>query len=74
MGQALDGGDLGAVGLDGQARTGLDRGPVHTDDAGAALAGIAANLGAGKAQVVPEVMHQQRPGLHLRLMTSTVDG
>ena len=46
-GNPFDGGQLGAVGLHGQQRAALDRLAVEMDDAGAALAGVATDVGAG---------------------------
>ena len=48
--QPLDGRHRGAVGLRGQARARLDRHAVDEHRARAALAGVAADLGAGEAE------------------------
>ena len=39
---------------------GLHRHAVDMDDAGAALRGVAADMGAGEAQVLAQELHQQR--------------
>ena len=52
IGQSFDRGDLGAVGIGGHGDAGVDRLAVKNNRAGAALAGIAAELG---AFVVPSV-------------------
>ena len=45
---------------DGERRAGLDRLAVDVDDAGAALRGVAADMGAGEAQVFAQELDQQR--------------
>src|SRR5882757_196012 len=50
----LDGGDAGAVGLPDQHRTGLDRPAIDMHDAGAALAGVAADMGAGQVKMIAQ--------------------
>ncbi len=37
--------------------------PVHMDDAGAALARVAADMGAGEAQILAQELHQKRARL-----------
>src|SRR3954469_8992444 len=44
FGDALDGRQFGAVGLDGEQGAALDRVAVHMDDAGATLAGVATDV------------------------------
>ena len=44
----------------GQHRAGLGGPAVEMDDAGAALAGVAADVRAGQAQVLAQVLHEQR--------------
>src|SRR3546814_14647465 len=63
--QALDRGDLGAVGLHRQQRTGLGGVAVDVDDAGAALAGVAADMGPGQAQVLAQELNEKSAGLDL---------
>ena len=64
LGQALDGGDLRAVGADREQEAGADRGAVQQDRAGAAHPVLAAHVGAGQPQVVAEAVGQQPPGRH----------
>ena len=62
---AFDGGDIGAVGLSDQHGAGLDRPAVDMDDAGAALAGIAADMGTGQVQMFAQQMDKKGPVLDL---------
>ena len=64
-GQALDGPDLMPVSHDRQRGAGLDRLAVEMHDAGAALRGIAADMGPGQAQVLAQELHQQRAGVDI---------
>jgi hypothetical protein len=61
------------VRLHGKHGAGLDRLTVKQDGAGAALAGIAANVGAGEAEINPEKIDQQSARLNLALEVLTVD-
>ena len=61
-GEPLDGGDLGAVLHDDQRQAGIDAPAVDQDRAGAALALIAALLGAGQIETVAQRVEQGRPG------------
>ena len=72
--EPLDRDHLGAVGLDGEDRAGLGAAAVDEHGAGAALAGIAADVRAGEIQLLAQKMHQQRARLRLRLPGFTVDG
>ena len=58
VGQALDGGDLGAVGGDREHQAGVDAAAVEQDGAGAALAVVAALLGAGQIEVLAQGVEQ----------------
>ena len=60
LGDAFDGGDVGACGLRRQHRAGFHRAAVDMDHAGAALAGVAADMGAGQIEIFAQEMHQQR--------------
>jgi hypothetical protein len=60
---AFDRGDIGAVGLHCEHRAALHRHAVDIDGAGAAMGGLAANMGAGHRQVFADEMHQQRARL-----------
>ena len=50
---------LAPVGLTGQHGAGLDRLAVDMHDAGAALAGVAADMGAGQAQVLAQELDEE---------------
>jgi len=58
---ALDGGDVRARGLAGQHGAGLYRPAIDMDDAGAALAGVAADMGAGQVQIFAQEMDEKGP-------------
>src|SRR4029078_11574089 len=62
---ALDGGDAGAGGLADHDRAGFYRPAVDVDDAGAALAGVAADMRAGQVQVVAQEMDEEGSVLDL---------
>ena len=49
LGDALDGGDDAGIGLDGEDGAGLHGLSVQMNDAGAALAGVAAHMGSGES-------------------------
>ena len=72
--QSLDGGDLGAVLHDRQREAGIDPPPVDQHGAGAALAVIAALLGAGQIEMVAQRVEQGRPRRELELRLDAVDG
>src|ERR1700761_8231504 len=59
VGDALDGHDVGALSLDREHGAGLHRHAVDIDGAGAAMGGLAADMGAGQLQVLADEMHQQ---------------
>src|SRR6185436_13004139 len=63
--QALDGVDAAAVGLHGEHRARLHRLAVELDRAHAAMRRVAADVGAGQAQVLADEVHQQQPRLDL---------
>jgi hypothetical protein len=58
---ALDRGDPAAIGLRGEHGAGLDRDPVEFDRTGTALGRVAAHVGAGEPQLVPQEVHEQGP-------------
>ncbi len=64
-GQPLDGLDLVAVGHDRERGAGLHRLAVEMHDAGAALRGVAADMGAGQAQILAQKLHQQGAGVDI---------
>src|SRR5207253_4241728 len=53
LGDTLDGGDVAAGGLRRQHGAGFYRAAVDMDDAGAALAGVAADMRAGQIEIFP---------------------
>src|SRR4051812_46820621 len=73
FGHALDGEDVGAFGLHGDDRATFDRFAVHMDGARAALGGVAADVGAGQAQVLADQAHQEGALLDLGGNGFTVD-
>ena len=60
---ALDGHDVGALGLHGDDRAALDGLAVHEHGAGAALRGVAADVRAGEPQVLADEGDEQRARL-----------
>ncbi|MGY3427515.1 hypothetical protein ACVWZW_008019 [Bradyrhizobium sp. F1.13.4] len=74
LGDAFDRGDAGAVGLSRQHGAGFDRLAVHMDDAGAALAGVAADMGSGEVEVVAQQLNQQRAVLDVNGNSLAVHG
>ena len=72
-GHALDGGDGGAVGLDGEHRARLHGAAVDVDGAGAALAGVAADVGAGQVEVLADGLDEQPSRLDVELPLRSVD-
>jgi hypothetical protein len=73
-GQPLDGQQLGAVGLDREDGTGLHRLAVEIDRTGAAVAGLASDMGAGHVELLAQEMDQQGTGLDFGLDRLAVDG
>ena len=65
LGEPLDRGDLRAVGLDREHRARLDRPAVDVDGAGAALAGVAADVRAGEPELLAQRLDEQRAPLDL---------
>ncbi len=72
-GQPLDGGELVAVGLDRQHQAGAHRLAVDEHRAGAADAVLAADVGAGEAELVAQEVGEQQPRLDLALVGPAVD-
>src|SRR5918993_698584 len=72
--QALDGGDRPAVGLHREQRAGLHRRAVEQHRAHPAARGVAPDMGAGEAQVGPDEVGQEHPGLDVVVALDTVDG
>ena len=61
-GEAFDGGDLGAFGLQDGDEAGVDEVAVHQDGAGSALAFAAALFGSGEVQVFAEDVEEALHG------------
>ena len=64
---------LPPIGLDRQHRAGLDRHAVEQNRAGAAMARITTDMGAGQAQPLPDEMDEQQPRLDLGTNLFAVD-
>ena len=73
LGQAFDRLDRRPFGLDGQHDAAIHRHAVHQHGAGAAVAVVAAFLGAGQPQVVAEHFQQALPRLAEELGRFAVD-
>ena len=73
-GDALDGGDLAAVGLHREDQAGAHRLPVEQDGARAADAVLAAQVGAGELAALAQEVGQGQPGLDRRPPQPPVDG
>ena len=73
-GEALDGGDRGAVGLDREDRAGFRASAVDQDGAGAALTGVAPDVRAGQAQVLAQEVDQEQARIDVSLARFAVDG
>jgi hypothetical protein len=71
--QALDGGELVAVGLDGKHGAGLHRLSVEENGAGAAVGGVAANVRPGQPEIFPKEVHQQQARFHFSLVLHSID-
>ena len=72
-GQAFNGGDFAPIGLDGEQGARLGGLAVEQDRAGAADAGLAADVRAGQPAVLAQKMDQQGARLDLVLLLNTVD-
>ena len=59
LGEALDGDDVGAVVADGERQAGIDAPAVDQHGAGAALAAVAALLGAGEVEPLAQQVEQR---------------
>jgi hypothetical protein len=64
-GKALDGLDLVPVSHDRERGAGFDRLAVEMHDAGAALRGVAADMGTGQPQILAQKLHQQCAGIDI---------
>src|SRR5260370_25984990 len=63
--EALDGRDVAAVGLDREHRAGLDRHSVEQHRTGAAVRGVAPDVGAREAQALAQEVDEQQARLDL---------
>ena len=64
-GETLNRCHLRALGLRREQRARLDRAAVDVDHAGAALAGVAADVGAGEVQVFAQELNEKRARLNV---------
>ena len=71
--EAFDGRDLRAVLHDGEREAGIDAPAVDQHRAGAALAVVAALLGAGEVEMLAQRVEQRRPGRDAQLVIDAVD-
>ena len=71
-GQPLDGANLMAVGHDSERGAGFHRLAVEMHDAGAALRGVAADMGARQPQIFPQQLDQQGTGVDIGVYGVTV--
>ena len=74
IGEALDGQDVGAVKADRQRQAGIDAPAVDQHGAGAALAAVAALLGAGEVEPLAQQVEQGDARIDLQLVAVSVDG
>jgi hypothetical protein len=74
VGQALDRGDLGAVGLDGEHAARLHGLAVELHGAGTAVAGVAPDGSADLAGSFSQVVDEEQPRFDLVLALLAVDG
>src|SRR5580704_13581523 len=73
LSHTFDRGELLALRLDCKHRAALDGLSVHEDRACAALAGVAPDVGAGEADDVAQVVHEQQPRFDFMLVPVAVD-
>ncbi len=73
-GEAFDGGDAAAIGLDREQGAGFDGAAFEHDGAGAADGSFAADVGAGEAGDVAEVMDEEQARLDFIFARAAVDG
>src|SRR5262249_23921452 len=65
LGNAFDGRDAGSCGLSRKHGAGFDRPAIDMHDTGAALAGIAADIGAGQVQMIAQELDKKRAVLDI---------
>ena len=68
--QSFDGEHLGAIGLKGEHRARLHALAIEQHGTSAAIAGVAADVGAGQAQLFAQKLHQQACAAQLRASTA----
>ena len=73
LGQALDRGDGGSLGLDRQHRARLGADTVHQNRAGTAITALTTDVGTGQIEVLPKEMDQERSCIHVAADASPVD-
>ncbi|GGE49046.1 hypothetical protein GCM10007276_27720 [Agaricicola taiwanensis] len=73
LGKALDGGDLGTIAHHREDEAGVDAPPVDQHGAGTALAMIAALLGAGEVEMIPQEIEEGGPGRDMEFEAIAVD-
>jgi hypothetical protein len=71
--ETLDRLDGGAVGLDREQHAALHERPVDDHAAGAAVAGVAPDVGSGEVEIVAKEVDQQPPRVDLALVHRAVD-
>ncbi|CAB1369274.1 protein of unknown function [Denitratisoma oestradiolicum] len=71
--QALDGGDLCAIGLNCQGQAGTSRTAVDQHGAYPADAMLTAHMGAAQGQFMAQEIHQGQAGFHVPLVASAID-
>ena len=72
--KTLDRGDLGVLVHYRQGQAGIDAAAIHQNGAGAALAFVAALLGAGQPQTVPQGVKQGHARFDTQMVAFAVDG
>jgi hypothetical protein len=65
LGEAFNGGNFGTIGLNGQGGARFDGHAIHVNGTGTALAGVAADVGTGKAEVITQEMNEEGAGFNL---------
>ena len=72
--EPFDGSDLGAILHHGERQAGIDAPPVYQHRARAALTVVAALLGAGKVEMIPQQVQQSDPRSNFGSGFDAVDG
>jgi hypothetical protein len=74
LGEAFDGEDFAAIGLDGEHRAALDGLTVHMNSAGAAKRGLASDMRTGESGDIAEIVDEEQARLHVMGIFFPVDG